>query len=462
VNRSRWIALVVVLVVVLAGGWWLRSRGRAEEPKFRTAALETGDVTATVSATGSVEPVLQVQVGSQVSGTLSKLYVDYNSHVRAGQVLGQLETSAFQARLAQAEAAVAKADAALKDAVRQYNRTAELQKGDYVSQADVDAAEVTVEQRRADLKQARASLESAQVDLDHTTIRSPIDGVVISRSIDVGQTVAASLQAPQLFVIANDLKNMRVETKIDEADIGRIRVGLPVQFTVDAFPDVNFSGTVEQVRLQPLTESNVVTYTTVIATRNDDLRLRPGMTANVTVMVETRQDVLKAPNAALRYKPPGAPAGAGGGAMAATLPGAGGGMRGGAQAAVAGGPGAMRDGGAAGGGRRGRGAAGDSSGAGARSGRGAPGDSSGAGPARAGWHTGASGPRMGSVYVLRDGKPVRIAVRTGITDGAFTEIHSDDLQPGDLVVTGAEQPRNGSQQQLPPGMGPGFRGGRGR
>ncbi len=325
-NRNRWIAVAAVLVVVVLGVVWMKSRGHKEAPKYRTATVERGDITATVSATGSVEPVLQVQVGSQVSGTLAKLYVDYNSHVRAGQVLAQLETSAFRARLAQAEASVARAQATLTNGQLALKRTIELQRGNFVAQADVDAAQATVGQQQADLKQAQAALQSAQVDLGHTTITSPIDGVVISRSIDVGQTVAASLQAPQLFVIANDLRQMQVETKIDEADIGRIQNGLPVEFTVDAYPDVTFEGAVSQVRLEPVVESNVVTYTTVISTRNDDLRLRPGMTANVVVKTATHTGVLKVPNAALRFKPAGAsgPGGNGGG-----MRGMGGGAQGG-------------------------------------------------------------------------------------------------------------------------------------
>ena len=435
-NRSLWIAVVVAVVVLALAGAWLKSRSPKDAPKYRTAALEQGDITSTVSATGSVQPVLQVQVGSQVSGTLSRLYVDFNSRVKAGQVLGQIETSAFKARLAQAEAAVARAEAALKDGVRQYTRTQELQKGDYISQADVDAAEVAVEQRRADLKQATASLESAQVDLDHATIRSPIDGVVISRSIDVGQTVAASLQAPQLFVIANDLKQMRVETKIDEADIGRIRIGLPVQFTVDAFPDVNFTGTVSQVRLQPITESNVVTYTTVITTSNDDLRLRPGMTANVVVLVETHRDVLKVANAALRFKPQLAGVGgmtAGNGGASA----AGGGVASAATSASADRGGVRNGAGRAPG-------AGDSTRAGhGPGGRGGMRGTTGGRP---------DGAKPGTIWTLRNGKPVRVEVMTGITDGAMTEIRCRELKAGDMIAVGVDQAKSAGTQ-LPPGMG---------
>ncbi|HEY6196194.1 MAG TPA: efflux RND transporter periplasmic adaptor subunit, partial [Candidatus Eisenbacteria bacterium] len=305
-NRARILLVAGVLVLAVGTLWLARSRGGHAASHYLTAPVGQGDLVATVSATGSVRPVVQVQVGSQVSGTISELHADYNSRVRAGQLLAQIDPSSFKTRVVQAEAAVAHANAALKDARRQYTRTQELQKGDFVSQADVDAAESTVDQRAADLLQANAQLAAARLDLDHTTIRSPIDGVVISRSVDVGQTVAASLQAPQLFVIANDLAQMQVEARIDEADIGRIRPGLPVHFSVDAFPDVTFEGSVSLVRLEPITDQNVVTYTTVMRTRNDDLRLRPGMTANVTVLVETRTGVLKVPNAALRFHPEGA------------------------------------------------------------------------------------------------------------------------------------------------------------
>jgi HlyD family secretion protein len=545
-NRRTGILLGSIVLVVLLAGWWWRSHAHAAAPKYRTASVERGDITSTVSATGTVAPVLQVQVGSQVSGTLAKLSADFNSHVKSGQVLAQLETSAFVARLAQAEAAVAKADAAVRDGQRQLTRSQELVKGDYISQADLDASKLQLEQRQADLKQARATLQSAQVDLDHTTIRSPIDGVVISRSVDVGQTVAASLQAPQLFVIANDLKNMQVETKIDEADIGRIKPGLPVQFTVDAFPDVNFSGTVSQVRLEPITESNVVTYTTVIATRNDDLRLKPGMTANVTVLVETRQNVLKVPNAALRFRPDGAGSGGGRGGMGGggSAGGAGGGFRrtfaallsklapnayaqgtppqgappqgspptggrGGLPGAndpfvqqvrervqkgeltreqahelirkhleslglpQPGGPGGLgTPPPGAGGGAGAKGAHGargmrDSSSVRARAARG---DSTGWG-VRGGWGGGGfadasevpGGYKQGAVYLLNGQKPQKVKLLSGITDGTMTEIRSDQLKEGDLVVTGVEvAAAKGSNLTPPPGMGgPQFRGPRG-
>lgn len=505
-KRWKWIVLSAVVLAVAGGVWW-KSRAKGEAPRYRTATVEVGTLRSVVSATGTIRPVVQVQVGSQVSGTVSKLYVDYNSRVKEGQLLCQLEPSSFRARAAQAEAAVARADAALKEAQRQLRRSRELVKENYVSQADVEAAEVEVETREADLKQAQAQLQSAAVDLSNTTIRAPIDGVVIARTIDVGQTVAASLQAPQLFVIANDLSQMQVETRIDEADIGRIRPGLPVTFTVDAYPDLEFNGQVTQVRLEPIVEQGVVTYTTVIRTQNKDLRLRPGMTANVSVLVAMKDDVMKVPSAALRFHPPAESAGKRGGAAGSNTPmrtgGAGGAgtgdgaRQGDASAATreAGTDSSLRR--AEAGDGPGRGGRGEHAGAwGGRGGgewrgkRGGAGADSSASPGGGAWRKGTDSPapggraqasgteetitaeapqlKPGAVYVLRGGRPERVPVMTGLGDGASFEIESDRLKPGDDVIVGLEvaaaQNRN---LQPPPGMGgPTFRGpgggGRGR
>lgn len=462
-NRQRWIVLIVA-VVLAGGGWWFfRGRSGTDAPKFRTAAVEQGAIESLVSATGTVRPVVQVEVGSQVSGTVSRLLVDYNARVREGQVLCQLDPSSFRARALQAEASVARAEAGVKDARRQLTRAKELIEQNYVSQAEVDAAEVTVETRDAELKQARAALEAAQVDLANTTIRAPIDGIVIARSVDLGQTVAASLQAPKLFVIANDLSQMQVETRIDEADIGTIHAGLPVRFTVDAFPDETFHGEVAQVRLEPITEQNVVTYTTVIRTGNPDLKLRPGMTANVSVQVARRDDVVKVANAALRFRPAASGNGArGGGAIAGPVRGGappatvgaapGGERRGEAQASRAGReqgsdgakPGDVKPGDA-------RRSAGDAHAAGGAPGARMRGVEEGAIP---------SGLKPGTVYTLRAGKPEPVRVLTGLSDGAFTEIRSEELKPGDPVVVGLETSARGGQSlQPPPGMGGGFGGG---
>jgi HlyD family secretion protein len=467
--------VAVVLVVAIAGVWWWKARSAVAAPKYRTAEVDRGSVESVVSATGTIRPVVQVAVGSQVSGTVDKLYADYNSRVRAGQVLLQLEQSSFRAREVQADAAVARAEASVKDAERSLSRAQDLFTKQYLSQAELDAAVVALELRKADLKQAKAQLESAQVDLQHATIRAPIDGVVISRSIDLGQTVAASLSAPTLFVIANDLTRMQVETRIDEADIGQIRPGLPVSFTVDAFPDQQFDGQVTQVRLEPIVDQGVVTYTTVIHTGNPDGRLRPGMTANVTVKIEKREDVLRVPNAALRFRPP-MPAGSGGGALAAGTGGGGAAPSrdGEAQAAQRGampdsarGRGSNRAGGDGAVGARtgGRGMRG-----GARSGGGDPpadlvrtGDARGTTrglrratePGSVASDTSAPAPvyRPGLIFLLKDGKPSRTPVMTGLTDGAYTEVRSEHLQPGDKVIVGVELSARAPALAPPPGMG---------
>ena len=479
---KRWIVVGVVVLAAAGAAWWWKARSKVEGPRYRTAAVERGAIRSVVSATGTIEPVVQVQVGSQVSGTVSKLYADYNSLVKQGQLLLQLEPSSFRARAAQAEATVARAEATLKESQRQLRRSQELVKDNYVAQADVEAAEVDVDQKQADLKLAQAALQSAAVDLANTTIRAPIDGVVIARSVDVGQTVAASLQAPQLFVIANDLSQMQVETKIDEADIGRIRPGLPVTFTVDAYPEAEFQGNVSQVRLEPVVESGVVTYTTVIRTQNRDLKLRPGMTANVTVLVASKDDVMKVPAAALRFHPPMESAGRRGGtgaALAMNGPRQGAGPGGGASApdpasgAAADPAGDMRArGGGAGHGRGEHGGDGGGRGAGGwRAMRGAGADSSAA-PVHAVPATGVeevSGTelpllRPGAVYVLSGGKPERVPVMTGLGDGASFEIQGDGVKPGDAVIVGLEVPVAKNQGLTPPpGMGgPTFRGPGGR
>ncbi len=461
-NRSRWIAAGVVVLIAVVGVVWLRSRPSNAAPKFRTAAVERGTVESVVSATGTVTPVIQVEVGSQVSGTLKRINADYNSKVRKGQILCEIDPSSFRARVVQSEAAVAKAEAALKDGRRVLDRAGELRRQDYISQAEVDAAELAVEQRNAELLQARAQLEVSRVDFANTVIRAPIDGVVIARSIELGQTVAASLQAPKLFVIANDLSEMKVETKIDEADIGRIRPGLAVTFTVDAFPDQEFSGEVAQVRLEPIVEQNVVTYTTVIRTRNPQLKLRPGMTANVTVRVARRDEVMKIPAAALRFRPPQEQR-AHGVAIAAG-------------AAERGRPsGAMV--------RKGAGPKGAASGERVAMGEGRPmGKGGGAIRESAGDRAKAgigdadaastddplAMPKPGRLYVLRASGPTPIEVVTGLSDGSFVEVVSGELREGDQVLVGLEMPRQaGNNLQPPPGMGgprfqgPGGRGGGG-
>jgi HlyD family secretion protein len=403
-------------LLALAGGSVLgwSVLGRSEPPQFSKAAVERGDIIKTINATGKLQAVVTVQVGSQVSGRIAELHADFNSRVKKGQVLARLDPSLFQAQLDQAQGNLASAQAGLHtaenavlnakaslnaaqanrdrlqaardDAQRASTRVSGVTDPRAVSarevesagaafaqsdaqlqqaaaqieqaQAQVLSAESEVDQARAQVKQTQASVKLAQANLSYTVIRAPIDGVVIARNVDVGQTVAASLQAPTLFLIANDLTRMQVLADVDEADVGQLKDGTKVVFTVDAYPRDNFEGRIAQIRLNPQTVQNVVTYTAVVDVTNPELKLKPGMTANVTATVAETRDVLTVPNAALRFRPEGANSG--------------------------------RE----------------------RSGR------------QAVWTVG------------EDGKPQRKAVRTGLTDGTRTEIVSGEVKPGDEVITG--------------------------
>ena len=312
-----WTSAAVGLAIVAAGAsLTARFTRTTVAPLVTTAAAVRGNVVVTVQATGALETVSTVDVGSQVSGRLSAVYADFNSLVRAGQVLARLDPSLFEARVAQAEASVVKAEAdlegrklAVTSAQRILDRNAPLAAKHLISPAELQTAQVALRVAKtqarsaeASLTLARASLRQAQVNLKRTVITSPIDGLVLSRDVDAGQTVAASVQAPTLFVLAADLGHLRLSTGIDESDVGRVRVGQPATFTVDAYPDDTFAGRVEQVRLEPTVDQNVVTYTTVIGVDNPDLKLRPGMTAIVTIEVARRDDVLAVPTAALRFR----------------------------------------------------------------------------------------------------------------------------------------------------------------
>jgi HlyD family secretion protein len=364
-------------------------------------------------------------------------------------VLAQLEPSLFRTAVAQAEANVARAQAGLAQARRSYDRAKELKARNVLAQVDLDAAQAAFEQGAAELKQAQAALQNARVNLGHATIESPIDGVVIARSVDIGQTVAASLSAPTLFEIAGDLTHMQVETRIDEADIGRVRPGLKARFTVDAFPEDTFEGIVRQVRLEPTVEQGVVSYTTVVDVPNEALKLKPGMTANVTISIDKKDDVLKVANAALRFHPPedaktGAPQRSGEPRAAAAGTPSGGGPQGATrvQRGAGGGPaaGGARMGGGAGGGMR------------MQAGGGAGGAVG----------SGAAGGMAQTVYVLGPGdKLTRVRIRPGLTDGTSTEVVGGELTEGARVVVGL-MPKKGQMLQAPPGMGgPGMRPGGG-
>ncbi len=315
--RKLVITLVVLAAVVATIGAYYNYRRAAPAPVVTTAAAARGDIVDAVGATGTLQAVTTVQVGTQVSGTISELNADFNSLVHKGQILARLDPSLFQTQIEQARANLVRSQAdverlrvSLDDARTKLKRAGELAKRNLIPQTDLEAAQVAVSAAEAQIRssqaqvtQAQASLNQSQVNLDHTVITSPIDGIVISRNVDVGQTVAASMQAPTLFILAADLTKMQVIASLDESDVGRIRPGQTVRFRVDAYPAEDFTGAVSQVRLQPQVVQNVVTYSTVIQVPNPELKLKPGMTANVSIEIARRTNVIRIPNASLRFRP---------------------------------------------------------------------------------------------------------------------------------------------------------------
>ena len=300
----KWLFIVIVLGGAIAGGaYYYKNRGEAA-PEYQTAKVTRGDLTQAVTSTGTLNPVTNVTVGSQVSGIIQKLFADWNSPVKANQVVAQLDPATYKTAVAQAEGELANAKANLELTVVQAKRATELFGSKLISESDHDTASASLHQAQAMVQIREASLANTKVNLERCTIYSPVDGTVISRNVDVGQTVAASLSAPTLFVIANDLAQMQIDANVSEADIGAIEEGQNVSFTVDAFPDRKFSGKVRQIRNSPTTVQNVVTYDTVIDVANPDLKLRPGMTANASIITAQRNGVLRIPNSALRFKPP--------------------------------------------------------------------------------------------------------------------------------------------------------------
>src|SRR5580704_1234411 len=369
--------IIAAIATLLVFGVVLSRCARSTTSQFHSATITRGSITQAVTATGTLNPVVNVQVGSQVSGNIAKLFADFNSQVKAGQVVAQIDPVLFQATVTQAEGDLANAQAALELAKVNATRTQGLFTQKNSSQQDLDTAIANLHQAEANVKIKQGALDKAKADLDHCRITSPIDGVVISRNVDVGQTVAASLQAPVIFQIANDLTKMQIDSNVAEADVGVVSVDQDVDFTVDAFPTRTFHGKVVQVRNAPITVQNVVTYDTVIGVDNKDLKLKPGMTANVSIVIANKDNVLQLKNAALRFRPPDA--------AAATVP---------SQPRPAGTP-------------RGQGARPT----GARERK----------PER-------------TVYVLSFGRPKPVQIKTGIGDGIVTEV-TEGLKEGDKVVT---------------------------
>src|SRR3989441_1173142 len=300
----RWLVILVILGAVAVGGVAYVKRPKDPALEFKTAPITRGEITQVVTANGALNPVRTVTVGSQISGIITELKVDFNSKVREGEELAKIDPATYERALARAVADLANAQAGFELARFNAKRAKELYANKLISESEFEQTDVALQQADANVKIHQASVDSAKVDLDRTTIYAPISGMVISRKVDAGQTVAASFNTPELFTIANDLTKMQIETLVSEADIGGVQEGQKVNFTVDAFPGRKFSGRVNQVRFAPITNQNVVTYTTVVEVDNRDLKLRPGMTANATIITAQRTNVIYVPNAALRFRPP--------------------------------------------------------------------------------------------------------------------------------------------------------------
>jgi HlyD family secretion protein len=411
----RVILIASVLIVGLAIGGYVIFTGERKAPvRYRTAFVERGAVTSVVTATGTINPVVSVQVGTQVSGMIKSLHADFNSVVKASDVVATIDPEPFKARrdqaasnLEMAKANVARARTEQAQRRRELERAKSLITQQYISQNDLDVAitnaqgaDAQVNVALAQVKQAEAALNAADLDLKYTTIRSPVNGIVVARNIEVGQTVAASFATPNLFLIALDLTKMQVDSNVSESDIGGITEGKEATFTVDAYPGVPFSGTIRQVRLMPINVQNVVTYNVVVGVDNKDLRLKPGMTANVSIIVAQKDEVLKVPNAALRFMPPKSE-------ESETR-------------------------------------------------------HSGVTPTKGGESSRAI--LVGGVSLVprtiwkqgNNGEPVPVVVQTGISDGAWTEILSETVAEGDEVIVGIDQSRGGTKTGgLPPGFGTG-------
>ena len=386
-------AVAVLLVAVAAAGvyWQRQNAAQSPEQRYKLQMVDKGDVTQTVSANGTLNPVVLVNVGTQVSGTVTRLYVDFNDKVEKGQALLELDHSLLAAQARQTAANVLNVAAALDLARANEARMRELFAEEYVSRQELEQAIQARRSNEAQLAQARAAADKDQVNLRYTTIRSPVSGVVVDRVVDLGQTVAASLQTPTLIKIAQDLSEMRIDSNFAEADIGKIRPGQKVRFTVDAFPERSFEGEVQQIRLNPTTQQNVVTYNVRVSLSNPEQILLPGMTAYVSIAVASRRNVLLVANAALRFKPPEGAGSNGEQATAAKTP---------AAERTGEGKGKKRD---------------------------------------------AKGANSGTVHIIDNGRLKALSVQLGITDSRNTEVLGGDLKEGDRVVIGENLANSGTK-----------------
>lgn len=436
---GKLVGSLIVLGLVAGGVWYFSAPSPGAKPSYRTAKVDKGPLTISITATGALQAVTTVQVGTQISGIVQKLFVDFNDRVEAGQTVAQLDPNLLQVRLSQDKASLSRSEANLSrlqvdlvDAERKFQRQNELFQQKVASQNDLDTAQVAVETAKAQLQvaqaellQAKAAVASSEINLRNATITSPISGIVISRSVDVGQTVAASLSAPTLFTIANDLSKMWVLANIDEADIGRVLPGQNATFSVDSFPDREFKAKVRQVRLQPTTVQNVVMYTVVLDVDNPDGLLLPGMTANLSLLVDRAETALRVPNAALRFQPSmseAAPMESRESKAETKSPRERGGERGGERSGERGGA-------------RGPG-----------NGHGKPADASAGKPAR--------------VYKLVNGALTPVEIRIGRSDGALTECLDGEIAEGDELVVGLQGAAPGGNAANAPGKSPWGMGGR--
>jgi len=438
--KKRLVVIVISLIVIFIGGFLLYQMigQKGSDKKFRMVKVERGEISSIVTATGTINPVITVLVGSQVSGTIKALYADFNSRVKEGEVIAQIDPAIFEAQVEQgranvlnaqanllnarsnlenAKANLTKAEVAVLDTKRTLDRNQPLVERKVIAQATMDTAQTNydtavaqqesakaqiksaksqVESSKAQVEQTKAALKLAEINLRYTTIRSPVNGTVISRNVDVGQTVAASLQAPTLFTIAKDLTQMQVDSNVSEADVGRTTVGQESTFTVDAYPERIFRGRVSEIRNAPIIVQNVVTYDVVIEVDNKDLKLKPGMTANVSIMIAHREGVLKIPNSALRFRPESAK-----------------------RETPKGGPSQKV-------GEQVKSSQGDQG-------------------------------RPGRVWILSpEGKPIPVSIVLGITDGTFSEVISADLREGTGVIveeTSSKKSQGGSASPFGRGMG---------
>jgi HlyD family secretion protein len=302
-NKMKTTAAAVGVIILAGSGWIYKRADGKEAPAYRTASIQRGNVKPTVSATGTLSAVKTIQVGTQVSGQVAAIYADYNQHVRKGQLLASIDPALQNQAVEEAQAQLERTLATMQQAEGDYARNKQLFEWKIITASEFSATQSNFSVQKATVKSAQIALERARQNLAYTKIYAPIDGVIVERNVDVGQTVAANFSTPQLFLIANDLSDMQILALVDESDIGAIRTGLPVEFTVQAYPNENFSGTVQQVRLQSKTQDNVVNYTAVVGVKTTTGKLLPGMTATVQFLTGDAQDVLIVPNSALRVRP---------------------------------------------------------------------------------------------------------------------------------------------------------------